>query len=347
MKEILKELTALQGPPGNERQISGYAEALLRKYCDEVKIDKLFNVIGIKRADKTKEAKYKVMVTAHADEIAMMAADIDENGFIKLLPVGGIDPRIMPAQEVIIHGRKEVFGVVGVKPPHLITPEEKKKEIDFKDLYIDVGMTRKAAEEMIQPGDYITFRHHWVELQNGLVSTKALDNRAGVAAIIGMLEELKDAVHDVDIVCVMSVQEEVGLRGAIVSSYEILPDAAVVIDACHGDMPGLDSEGTHKLGKGPAVGVGPNLHPQLTENMKQIAKDNNIPYQIDVEPGDTGTEAWAVQVSRKGVPTVLVSIPLRYMHTTVETINMDDLSNTSKLVSAFVRELGQRLEGLA
>lgn len=346
MKSILKQLTQLYGPPGHERYLVDSISKLFRQYCDEVKVDKLFNVIGLKRANPGKEAAFKVMIAAHVDEIGMMVTDIDKKGFIKFAPVGGIDPRILPSQEVVIHSKREVYGVIGAKPPHLISEEEKKKAVSFEDFYIDIGMSEKEAKDIIDIGDTVTFKPYWSELQNELVSSKSLDNRAGVASMIGILEEIKHLKHEVDIICVATSQEEVGLRGALVSAYGINPDAAIVIDGCHGDMPGLDKEETYTLGKGPAIAIGPNIHPELAEHLKQVAKEENIPYQVDVEPGNTGTDAWGIQVSRSGIPTVLISIPLRYMHSTVETISIVDLKNTSRLTAHFFKRLDEKLEGM-
>ncbi len=347
MKDILKQLTGFSGPPGHEKMLTGFISDLFSKYCDEVKIDKLYNVIGIKRANRGSGTRRKVMVAAHIDEISMMVSDVDERGFIRFAPLGGIDPRILLAQETIIHGRKQVYGVVGTKPPHLISDEEKKKPMEIDKLYIDTGMSRDQLASLVEVGDTITFKHHWTELQNGLVSSKSLDNRGGAAAVIGLLQEADRHGHDIDIVCVATVQEEVGLRGAVTSAYGIQPDTAVVIDACHGDMPGLDSDEVFKLGKGPAIAVGPNIHPQLGAYLKQIAVEQGIPYQVDVEAGNTGTDAWAIQVSRSGIPTVLVSFPLRYMHTTVETVSLEDLDYISKLLAYYINNLGGKLEELA
>lgn len=344
MKEILKNLTQLYGPSGNEHNLTNSISSLFSQYCDIVKADKLFNVIGVKRANPGKEAKYKIMIAAHVDEIALMITDIDKKGFVRFAPVGGMDPRLLTSQEVIIHGKKKIFGVIGVKPLHLVKEEDNQKPITFEKLYIDTGMNEEQIRVFADIGDFITFKHQWTELQNELVSSKSLDNRAGVAVIIGFLQELTKIKHDVDIICVATVQEELGLRGAIVSAFGIAPNAAVVIDGCHGSMPGVDKEETYEVGKGPAIAIGPNIHPELAGYLKKVANEENIPYQIDVEPGNTGTDAWAIQVSRTGIPTLLISFPLRYMHTTVETACMKDLVNTSKLLGHFVKDLGQKLE---
>ena len=345
LKEILKQLTNLYGPPGYENIMAETLSKMFSEYCDEVVIDKLYNVIATKKANHGSASKFKLMVAAHMDEIAMIITRIDDNGFIRFTAMGGIDPRILPSQEVIVHGKRELLGVIGTKPPHLLLETEIAEPLKIEKFYIDTGMRKEQLNEIVQVGDVITFKSNWTELQNDMVSSKSLDNRAGVAVMLGLLKELQHTQHDVDVVCVASVQEEVGLRGAKVSAFGINPDAAIVIDGCHGDMPGVEKSDTCELGKGPAIGVGPNLYPELVIALKSIAKEENISYQIDVEPDDTGTDAWAIQITKAGIPTALVSFPLRYMHTTVETINLTDLKNTIKLVSHFVNKLGERLEG--
>ena len=344
MKDILKQLTEFYGPSGNEHMLMQSISSMFSQYCDSVKVDKFYNIIAVKKANPVKEAKYKVMFAAHMDEIGLIITDIDKKGFIKFISVGGVDPRILLSQEVIIHGKKKIFGVIGAKPAHLIEEDESKKPIKFENLYIDIGMSEGQAREVLSIGDIITFKADWTELQNELVSSKSLDNRAGVAVLVNFLKELANVKYDVDIICVATTQEELGLRGAIVSTYGINPDAVMVVDGCHGYMPGLDKEDTYELGKGPAIAIGPNIQHELVDYLKKVAKEENISYQIDVEPGNTGTDAWAVQVSRSGIPTLLVSFPLRYMHTTVETVSVKDLKNTSKLLSHFVKQLGQKLE---
>lgn len=344
MKSILKQLTNYYGPPGHEMLLTDSISELFKEYCDEVTVDKFNNIIAVKRAIPGKDAKYKVMIAAHVDEISLMVTDIDNRGFIKFTAIGGIDTRILPSQEVIIHGKKDILGIIGVKPPHILDKSEKEKALKIEDMYIDIGKTDIETKNIICVGDTINFKPAWTELQNQMISSKSLDNRAGVAVMISVLKELRFIKHDVDIYCVSTVQEEVGLRGATVSAFSINPDAAIVVDGCHAKMPGLDTDETFTLGKGPAIAIGPNINKILSKRILSIAKEENIPFQIDVEPGYTGTDAWVIQVSRSGIPAALISFPLRYMHSTVEMISLADLKNTAKIISALTKQLSPHLE---
>ena len=334
---VLKDLSTFTGVSGREKEISEYIAGLFKKYCDSLEIDRFYNVNGYKKGSA--EVGKKIMIMAHHDEIGMLVKSIDENGFVKFTNIGGIDSKILLAQEVIVHGSKDIYGVIGAKPPHLLKPEETKKAVKMDDLYIDTGFDKENISKFVSIGDVITFKTYPFELKGSKLSSKCLDNRAGVAVLLDIMERLSKLSHIDDVIFVATSQEELGLSGAKIAAYNINPDLAIVVDACHGDIPDASKDETYTLGKGPAIAMGPNLHRTYTKKIIDIAKEENIPYQIDVEPGNTGTEAWATQVSRSGIPTLLVSIPLKYMHTTIETINTNDIKNAGKLVSRFVSEI--------
>lgn len=342
---VLKELSVFPGVSGYEKKLSEYVVKLFKQYCDDVQMDKFYNVIGIKRG--TSNARKKIMVTAHLDEIGMMVKSIHDKGFVKFTNIGGIDTKILPAQEVVIHGKRDLPGIIGAKPPHLLKKEEVRKAVKMDDMAIDTGLSSEEIKDVVSIGDIITFKVEPVELKNNKFSSKSLDNRSGVAALIDVMENLAKLNHQCDVYFAATVQEEVGLRGARITAYNIYPDLAVVLDACQGDIPDVSKDEIYTLGKGPAIAVGPNLHKGLMNNIIKIAKDENIPYQIDVEPGNTGTEAWAIQVSRSGIPTALISIPLRYMHTTIETLNIDDIKYTGRLVSRFISTIEDGTEEIS
>lgn len=330
-KGILKQLVFQAAISGREEKMSFFLKDLFGNFCQEVHIDRFFNVTGVKRGS----GKGRVLVTAHYDEIGFLVKSIDERGFIRLTSVGGLDNKILPAQEVIIHGKEEVYGVIGAKPPHLLDSEEKKKVIKLEEMYVDTGMTAEALKKLVSVGDAVTLRPKYRELLNGRISAKTVDNRCGVTALIATMQELSKLKHDCDVYFAVTTQEEFELAGAISAAYSIQPDLAIVIDACHGDVHDAPEDEVYLLGKGPAIGIGPQLDRIYTKKLFETAKENNIPYQTDVEVGDTGTEAWAVQVSRAGIPTTLISIPVRYMHTAIETVDMKDIINTAKLASIF------------
>lgn len=332
-KSVLKDMVFMDAVSGNERNMAKFVDGLFNKYCDKVEIDRFNNVIGFK---KGLQPEKKIIVTSHYDEIGFIVKSIDEKGFIRFSSVGGIDTKILPSLEVIIHGKRKIFGVIGAKPPHLLDEEEAQKVPDMKKLYIDTGMRPEELKKHVSVGDFITFKPVFFELKSDQVSSKAFDNRSSLAAMISAMEELTNIMHKSDIYFVATVQEEVHLTGAIIASYNIEPDIAIVLDVCGGETPDAPKERVSACGKGPAIAKGPILNKELTSRLIETAKIENIPYQVCIEPGGTGTEARATQVSRCGIPTVLISIPLKYMHTPVETISLNDVRNCGKLVARFI-----------
>ncbi len=344
IREFLMDISNMRGVSGHEYTYSDEIKQAFEKYCESVYQDPLGNVIGIKRAKR--ENAFKVMLAAHMDQIGLMVKNIDDKGFIQFTNIGGVDSRILLAQEVIVHGKKDLFGVIGAKPPHLQNAEEGKKAVKMEDLSVDLGLKSEEVNKLVSVGDIITFKSTSTPLLNQYISGKALDDRAGIAIVLECLKELNNSLIDVELYAVATVQEEVGLRGAVVSSYHINPDIGIAIDVCHGETPDAPSDETQMTNKGVAITIGPNIHPKLSKKLMEIAKQYNIAYQVDVEPGNTGTDAWAIQVTRSGIPTLLLSIPLRYMHTTVETLSYNDVVGAGKLLAFFIRSLDGDLEEL-
>ncbi len=341
VKNLIDTLSNLRGISGFEYKISDYVAELFSPFADEIKTDALGNVIAVRKCNK-KNAK-KIMIEAHMDEIGLMISKIDDHGFLKFVPVGGIDPETLPSAEVIVHGKKDILGVIGAKPPHLLDKGEEEKCFKISDMTIDVGMTKKEIEEYVTIGDPVTFSQSVGELKGGKYSGKTLDDRAGVAALVTMMKNLAKIKLDVDVYAVAAVQEEVGLRGAKVAAYSVNPDIAIAIDVCHGITPD-NSYNAFELGEGVVVTVGPNIHPKLFKRLLETAEKYNIKTQIDADGGDTGTDAWAIQVSRYGVPTALLSIPLKYMHTSVETLSISDVEKTAELLVRFIENLDDEME---
>lgn len=341
MTELIKTLSDLRGISGFEYRISEKIETLIKPYVQEIKKDALGNIIAVKRCGK--ENAKKVMIEAHTDEIGLMVKDIDKNGFITFVPVGGVDKRILPASEVVVHGKKDLKGVIGAKPPHLQNPQDAAKSSEISDMAIDVGMDEKKVREYVSVGDSITFFGTCGKLSGDSFSGKTMDDRAGVAAVITVMKNLMKIKTDVDVYAVIAVQEEVGLRGAKTAAYGVNPDIAISIDVCHGITPD-NSSNAFETGKGVVISTGPNIHPKLFKRLKQTAKDNRLNFQVDVDGGDTGTDAWAIQISRLGVPTALLSIPLKYMHTPVETLSLSDVKTTAELLTCFIQNLDNDTE---
>jgi len=332
--ELLKKLCTMTAVAGRENRAARMISDIFAEYCDEVRIDAFYNVIGLKRGKGEKPGS--VLITAHYDEIGLIVTGIDENGFLTFTKAGGVDPKILGAQEVTVHGREDLHGVIGVKPPHLIPPEDADKPIKMEDMRIDIGYDAKKASELVRVGDMVSFKFPVLELQNNRMAGKSMDNRSGVAALVEILKELKKLNHEDDVYVAATVQEELGLVGAFMATYNLRPDLGITIDVCHGDMPDIPSDESFPLGKGVAVGIGPILNRAHTKAMIQLAKQEKIPYQIDPEAGDTGTEASVHAVAREAIPAVLLSIPSKYMHTMVEMVSLDDLKATARLAARYI-----------
>ncbi|MBQ3119066.1 MAG: M20/M25/M40 family metallo-hydrolase [Clostridia bacterium] len=331
MIKKLMELSNAGGISGFEYTVTPVIEKLLSKYCDKVNKDVSGNVIGYIYSE-VKNAP-TVMIEAHTDGIGLMVKDIDERGFITFVTIGGVDPRILPAAEVVVCGKRELYGVIAARAPHLIAADEQNAGVKIENLAVDVGMSNHEVAEIVTPGDMIYFKTEAVKLLNKKLSGKYLDDRAGVIALVMALDELKGKKLPFNLAVLCAVQEEVGLRGAVTGSYNVDPACAIVIDVCHGTTPDSGSATTFKLGTGTVITCGPNIDRRMFEIAKKIADEKKIKYSIEAESGHTGTDAWVVQTTRLGVATLLLSIPLRYMHTTVETLSMKDVEATAKLIA--------------
>lgn len=330
MIKDLINLSNLGGISGFEYTITPYIEKLLGKYCDEIKKDVLGNVVGYIWSDK-KDAE-TVMIEAHTDGIGLMVKDIDDRGYITFVAIGGVDARILPASEVVVCGKRELYGVICAKSPHLLTDDEKNKGATIENMAIDVGLTADETRKIVTPGDMIYFKAEAVKLLDKKISGKYLDDRAGIIALILALSKLKGKKLPFNLAVLCSTQEEVGLRGALTGTYNVNPICAIVVDVCHGTTPDGGSGTTFKLGSGTVITCGPNIDRRMFELAKKCADKEKIKYSIEAEGGPTGTDAWVVQTTRLGVATLLLSIPLRYMHTTVETMSGKDLDATAELI---------------
>ncbi|MBR2404868.1 MAG: M42 family peptidase, partial [Clostridia bacterium] len=242
----------------------------------------------------------------------------------------------LPASEVVVHGKKDYLGIVGAKPPHMMTSDEYSKTLDFTQLYVDVGMTKEQAEECIGIGAYVTFKGEYCQLQGDHVASKAMDDRASLAVLFDCADKLADCSLGYDLYICACVQEEVGLRGARTAAYSINPDLAIAIDVTHATTPD-ESKGTFKCGSGPVVCLGPNIHNALVNHFIDILKRDDVSYEIEVEGGNTGTDAWSIQTAREGIPTMLISLAVKYMHTPIETISLADCIKTSDALVSFLK----------
>lgn len=341
MKDLVQKLSDMRGVSGFEYSFSQKIEKFFCELGNESFTDSLGNVVAVKKCGR--ENPLKIMIEAHMDEIGLMVSGIDDKGFLSFVSVGGIDTRILPGSEVTVHGTRDIIGVIGAKPPHLQEAGEDKKALKSEKMYIDTGYAFEEILEIVKVGTPITLNQSVGEMKEGSISFKALDDRAGVAVIADVLRRIKDTDICADVYTVATVQEEVGLRGAKTAANLISPHISISIDVCHGITPDNSSD-AFDCGSGVVISRGPNIHPGLGKRLIDTAKVNDIPFEIDVDGGYTGTNAWAIQIAGTGVATALLSLPLKYMHNPVETMKLSDLQATSDLIVKFLEGLDSNWE---
>lgn len=334
LKEFLNNVCSNQFVSGFEHTNGQILIDYFNSYVDSYEKDKIGSYIF--KQDGTNNRK--IMLAAHIDEIGLMITKILDNGFLSFTSVGGINSASLVAQDVTVYGIKEIFGVIGIKPPHVTPEDERSNALKLKDLYIDTGYSKEALEKLVKVGDIATINRNLTTLQGDVVTAKALDDKACVAVMLEAAKELKKLSHKSNIYYAATAQEETGLRGATTSSYKINPDIAIILDVDFGKTPDSTPE-TCELGKGPIVSFGGRLNQKLTKKFIEVCKAYNYPMQYEALPASTGTDTDAIQINRDGVPCILLSIPLRYMHTSVETIDLKDVETTGKAIARFINEL--------
>ena len=279
-----------------------------------------------------------VMLACHIDEIGFMVSAIDNEGRIRFSEIGGTDARILPGQEVVVLGKKELRGYIGAKPPHLVTKEEYSKVLPIEKLFIDTGMPATKLKQIVKVGDCISFLGKYKKLQGNLRSVKSLDNRASVACGILVMKELTQISHTSNLYFVATSQEEYTGLGAKIHSYKLPIDYAIVVDVTFAEHPDLKESEYLPLDKGPAIGRGATIPEKLHQLMVAAAKQADIPYQIEAMATYTGTDADTIAFNREGIPTCVIGIPLRYMHTPVEVVSLKDIERTARLIINFLRK---------
>lgn len=339
----LDRLTGEKGPSGFEASVAHAAQELLAPYVDETWMDRMGNLVGVKRCGKP-NAK-RLLLDAHLDEIGLMVTGYEE-GFLRFTAIGGVDPRMLPDREVTMLCDPPLFGVVACLPPHVQSREDSEKAIDMDKLYIDVGLTQEESQKCIPVGTPITYRCGSFPLGEKRVCGKSLDDRSCFVALLLCAQLLQKVELDVDVYFMGSTREEVSGAGAKCGAFAIEPDFCVAVDVTHGATPDVRNpkERAFALGGGPAIGVGPNMTGWMTKRLRDKAEGLNMPYQLEVMTGDTGTNAWGMQICREGIATAILSLPLRYMHTPVEVIDREDLKRVGQLLCAFTLDLGKEAE---
>lgn len=337
-EETLSCLCALQGPSGFEGSVAQAAKELLEPLVDEISIDRMGNVLGVRRCGKPDVPK--LLLDAHLDEIGFLITGHEE-GFLRFTTLGGVDPRMLPDREVTILTQPPVLGVVACLPPHVQTREDMDRSLSVSKLYIDVGLSQEEARRRIPIGTPAVYREGCFALGVDYLCGKAMDDRSCFAVLLDVAERLKDRELDADLYILGSTREEVSGAGAITAAFGAAPDFCVAVDVTHGAAPDASKDKTFPLGGGPVIGVGPNCTRWMSERMEETAKRMEIPYQIEVMAGSSGTNAWPIQISREGVATAVLSLPLRYMHSPIEICHREDLDQTARLLAEFIIRLGE------
>lgn len=331
LKETVIALSEIHGASGSETAAAELALEMLCRYCPEAEIIN-GNVIG--KFGTHKEGLPNLVLDAHIDQIGMIVTHITDEGFIKIGNLGGIDRRLLSAQQVVIHGTREIRGVICSIPPHLSNGES--KVLSFDDIAVDTGASKSELEKIVSPGDSVTFDVKCRSLLGERITGGALDDRSGVAAILYALELLKDRETAYNVTVVFSSQEELGERGAKIGAYSLAPDVAVAVDVSFAYAEGEDRKKCGLLGKGAMIGIAPALSGEVSDGLICAAQSAGLPYQIEVMNGMTSTNADQYSVSRCGAKVCTLSVPLRNMHTPVEVIDLLDVRNTAKILAEFI-----------
>ncbi len=341
LSENLEKLANACGVTGREADVRELMVKLMKPYVDEIAVDKLENVIAVK---KGKPHSPKVMLAAHMDEVGLMVKTITKDGFLQFAKMGGIDDRILLAQKVVVHAQDgPLQGIIGAKPPHIQKETERKKIVTYDQLFVDIGAENlKDAKKMgVNIGDPISFDVQYAKLSKDIVTGKAFDDRVGCAIMIETLKQLGNT--DCTVCAVGTVQEEVGLRGAATATFGIDPDIGIALDVTvAGDVPGVkDFETSMKMGKGPVITVadaGLITHPRVLRTLMEAAEENKIEFQLETGlPG--ATDAARISLSRQGVPSGTVSVATRYIHSPAGMLSLKDAKNSAKLTAAAIQQI--------
>jgi len=334
--EFLQGMVEVPSPSGYEEKVQDYVATHVRAFADDVQRDVHGNLMAIRQP----RGRPRIMLAGHCDEIGFLVRYVTNEGLIHFTNVGGVDVAILPARRVHIHtDNGDVLGVIGSKAVHL-KDRDKTEKLLLEDLTIDIGArNRKEAEKLVSVGDPITFAEGMTRLQGNLVTSRATDDKVGAFVVMEALRLLRGRRFSAAVYAVSTVQEEIGLRGAVTSAFHIEPDVGIAVDVCHAsDQPGVKKSqvGEVKMGAGPVLHRGANINPKLGRLMIEVARKKRIPHQLTSEPRATGTDANVMQLSRGGVATALISLPNRYMHTPTEVVSLEDLENGARLLAEVI-----------
>jgi len=337
IEPFLLSMLSAPGLSGFEEPVSKIIAEKWRPLVDEISSSRMGSLHALRKSAAEGKSP-SLMIAAHMDAVGLMVKKI-ENGFLQITAIGGVDERILPGQAVIVHGRKKIPGIVQMLPDRLMPSSEVNEPLKFPRLFVDTGFSQSELEKMVQIGDVISFAQEPIKMGEGYIAGHSLDNRASVAALTVCLEELKHYNLQWNIWTVATVQEEEMLRGAFTSTYQIRPDIAIAVDVTFAQGPGSNGHMTFPMGKGITLGVGSNVHPALTSHFRKIAEELDMPYAVEPMPRSSGTDSMAMQITAAGIPNMVVSIPIRYMHTPVEMTSINDIMRAGRLLARFITGL--------
>jgi endoglucanase len=337
LQAFLKRMLTAPGLSGHEAPIRKVIEEAWAPLADEVSLSRLGSLHALRRGSAP-EPRPSILLAAHMDAIGFIVSGIVE-GFLRFTNIGGIDPRVLPGQPVTVYGRQPLHGVIVQPPARLLPPHAREGTVKMEYLWIDVGLLPDEVSRTVQVGDIVAYAQEPLETADGTLTGHSLDNRASVAVIAHCLDLLRSRPHAWNVWAVATVQEENTMAGALTSTFQLQPSLAVAIDVTFASSPGSPAHRTFPMGKGPTLGWGPNVHPGLFQAFRQVAEQQEIPFALDVMPRHSGTDAYGMQVVAEGVPTMVIGIPLRYMHTPVEMVAMKDLTRAGRLLAEFIAQL--------
>jgi tetrahedral aminopeptidase len=339
-KSIFEQLSQANGISGKETEVTQLIAKIVQPWTDELKTNTLGSLIAIKKGSGKHHPR--LMISTHIDEIGFVVSAIEDGGFIRIEPRGGVDPKILPAQMLQILSREgPIPAEVCTIPPHLLLSEERDKVMVYEKMLLDTGMEEAEVKRRVLIGDPIVFLMPFKALAGTKFSGKSMDNRASALVSMKLLEALQRINHQWDVCCVFSVQEEVGCKGAKTSAYELQPSCAIALDVSFGEQPEVKEADSYPLGTALPLGIGPNFSKKLLQLIQNAGNEDQIATVLDPSPFPRGTDASTIQTVSEGIPTALISLPLRYMHTPIETIDEKDINNASRLLQGVIRKLDE------
>jgi endoglucanase len=347
--DFLLSLLNTPSPSGFEQAIQRVVRDYTRPFADEVTTDTHGNVFAARFPEGRPADVPRVMLAGHCDQIGLMVQYIDADGYLYVQPIGGWDMQILLGQYLTVWAKDgPITGVVARRAVHLLKPDERSKVPDFTDVWVDIGVKNKEeAEALVRCGDPVTFALGYRPLRNGLAASPAMDDKVGLWVCMEALRLLRGRALRAAVYAVSTVAEEIGLRGATTAAYALNPTVGIAVDVTHAtDTPGNDrkTQGEVRCGAGPVLFRGPNINPRVFDRLEETARAHGIPVQVRGVPRATGTDANAIQIARAGVACGLIGIPNRYMHSPVEVVHLDDLTNAARLLAEFCATLGPDLD---